>query len=330
MSEQEMHPGFSGPEMVREYAVQICSQLGKRLDDSCPIADASTEDGVRVHAVIAPIVTSGACLSIRLPERRVAQLQELAAVGLMPSGWVSLLQVLVDRRATVMISGGTGTGKTTLLKALLCQCLVTERIVSVEEVRELGVLPHHDNHVSLATREANVEGAGAITLSELVKATLRMRPDRIVLGECRGGEIADLLRAFNSGHRGGMVTLHSDSVERVPARLVTLGLLAGLDPKVLASLVVGAFDVVLHLKREGGRRRISQMRILAMDTQGQLVGKTLCAWSNQGVVRYGSLWQSFAQKWGITPMSSIEQATQTSQVQRDKASHATEGNHNKR
>ncbi|BDR55352.1 pilus biosynthesis protein [Bombiscardovia apis] len=299
MKERQLHPGFAGPGMVREYAVQLCSQLGKRLDDSCPIADASTPGGVRIHAVIAPLVSAGASISIRLPDRQEPQLQALVAAGLCPGSWLYLLQALVARRATIMVTGGTGSGKTTLLKALLRQCKPSERIVSVEEVRELGIIPGHADHVSLAVREANVEGAGAVALPELVKATLRMRPDRIVLGECRGEEIADLLRAFNSGHHGGMVSLHADSVERVPSRLATLGLLAGLSPQVLAALIEGAFDVVIHLEREHGQRRIGQIGVLKLGADGRLQGRAVCSWDGKGKPMYGVLWPGFARQWGI-------------------------------
>lgn len=318
MREEQIYPGFTGPEMVRAYAVQICSQLGKRLDDSCPIADASTEDGIRIHAVIAPIVTRGACLSIRLPQKKIPLLPEMAAGGFMSTAVLPLLRSLVEKRATILISGGTGSGKTTLLKALLSQCSASERIVSVEEVRELGHLPGHDNYVSLTPREANVEGAGCIDLSELVKATLRMRPDRIVLGECRGEEIADLLRAFNSGHRGGMTTVHSNGVERIPARMVTLGLLAGLEPKVLASLVVGAFDVVLHLEKMQGHRCLSQIGLLAMDASGQLKGLPLCWYDKRGEVQYGSLWKDFVRKWGYSYSGSRTDKISKSQQPRTK------------
>ena len=217
MDEFHPHAAFRSPQTVRDYAVQLCAQLGRRLDDACPIADASTAGGIRVHAVIAPLVPQGAAISIRFPECGVPRLESLAVRGAMPEAWLPLLRGLVSRRATILITGGTGTGKTTLMKALLAECGASERIVTVEEVRELGMLGLA-NHVSLVSREANVEGAGAVGLPELVKATLRMRPDRVVLGECRGEEIADLLRALNSGHHGGMTTLHADGVARVPAR----------------------------------------------------------------------------------------------------------------
>lgn len=183
MRETVLHVPFRSPQVVREYAVQLCAQLGRRLDDACPIADAASPDGIRVHAVIAPLVPQGAAISIRFPDRTMASLQHLSKLGVFPAAWLPTFVGLVRKHATVLITGGTGVGKTTLLKALLAQCDVNERIVTVEEVRELGELGR-DDHVSLVTREANVEGVGAISLADLVKATLRMRPDRVVLGEC--------------------------------------------------------------------------------------------------------------------------------------------------
>lgn len=287
---------FRSPQTVREYAVQLCAQLGRRLDDACPIADASTAGGIRVHAVIAPLVSQGAAISIRFPECGVPNLDSLAVRGLMPMAWLSLLRGLVTYHATILITGGTGTGKTTLMRALLSECGGGERIVTVEEVRELGSLGVL-NHVSLVSREANVEGAGAIGLPALVKATLRMRPDRVVLGECRGEEIADLLRALNSGHHGGMTTLHADGVTRVPSRLTALGLLAGLSPQALAMLAAGAFDVVLHLERSRGRRRIAQIGCLTYE-HGDLIGTPLAVWNGERAV-YAQSWEQFMRRWEV-------------------------------
>ncbi|MDD6461430.1 MAG: ATPase, T2SS/T4P/T4SS family [Bifidobacteriaceae bacterium] len=297
MEEHSLVRAFGSPEQVRAFAVQLCAQMGRRLDDSHPICDAGTLDGVRLHAVIAPIVPFGASISLRLPSSRSLTLDQLQRAGMMPLAWLDVLEGLVGMRATLLVCGGTGSGKTTLLKALLRQCDARERIVTVEETRELGSLGHADC-VSLVTREANIEGAGEVGLSDLVKATVRMRPDRIVLGECRGPEVTDLLRAFNSGHRGGMATIHADGVERVPARLMALGLLADVRPEAIAAMSEGAFDAVLYVKRgPDGRRWLAQ--IGRLETQEgangslRLVGRSLASWDGEGVQQYAPQWQEF-------------------------------------
>ena len=297
MREQRMPLPFRSPAVVRDFAVQLCAQLGRRLDDARPIADASSAEGVRVHAVAAPVVPMGAAVSIRFPDRAPVSLAGLGRAGMFPSAWLPVLAGLAWRRATLLITGGTGAGKTTLLKALLGACDPGERLVTVEEVRELGGLAHADM-VSLVTRESNVEGKGGIGLTTLVKATLRMRPDRVVLGECRGEEIADLLRAFNSGHHGGMTTLHADGVDRVPSRLVALGLLAGVSPQALAMLAEGAFDAVLHVERGPNGRHLTQIGLLAA-TGHELTARTLATWGGPGSggPTQAPGWEAFRRRW---------------------------------
>ncbi|MBT1174233.1 Flp pilus assembly complex ATPase component TadA [Bifidobacterium sp. LC6] len=295
MSEHHLSAPFSSPQIVREYAVQLCAQLGSRLDNACPIADASSVDGIRVHAVIAPLVPQGAAISIRFPSKELLTLQRLADNTMFPWGWLQLLRGFVHRGASVLITGGTGSGKTTLVKAMLAECAADERIITVEEVRELGDVGHA-NCVSLIAREANVEGAGAVSLTDLVKATLRMRPDRIVLGECRGEEIVDLLRAFNSGHNGGMTTVHADNVERVPSRLISLGLLANITPAAMTMLACDAFDVVLHVERVYGRRYITQIGVLGA-AGGELTGVPLARWPGWGDPWYSPDWPRFRRMW---------------------------------
>lgn len=283
------------PAVLRELAVRLCAQLGVRLDETQPIADASADDGKRVHAVIAPIVPHGASISIRFPDRARADLESLAAVGMFPAQWTPMLRMLVRARANILISGATGTGKTTLLKALLASCAPNERIVTVEEVRELAAVPH-PHVVSLVARDANVEGAGQVGLPELVKATLRMRPDRIVVGEVRGEEVVDLLRALNSGHRGSLSTIHADGVDRVPSRLVSLGMLAGVAPDALERLADGAFDVLIHLERLGGRRHIAQIGMLDC-RDGRLHGRRVVAKDGSGATVTGPAWPDFLRRW---------------------------------
>nr|WP_129896843.1 ATPase, T2SS/T4P/T4SS family [Bifidobacterium pseudolongum] len=283
------------PHVLRDFAVRLCAQLGCRLDESRPIADASAPDGTRVHAVVAPIVPHGASISIRFPDRVSPDLEVLARLGMCPAPWVPLLRLLVQGRANVLITGGTGVGKTTLLKALLACCAPQERIVTVEEVRELHAVPHAHT-VSLVARAANVEGKGAVGLPDLVKATLRMRPDRVVVGECRGEEVADLLRALNSGHRGSFTTVHADSVARVPGRLIALGLLAGLEPRATAMLADGAFDVLLHLERGSQCRRIAQIGMVQC-VDGRLRGRVVAQWSGTGNAVAGEAWSDFVAQW---------------------------------
>ncbi|WP_164234417.1 TadA family conjugal transfer-associated ATPase [Microbacterium hydrocarbonoxydans] len=242
---------------VRDLAVALVGLGGRHLDDQAPCVDVRLESGIRVHAVLAPVATSGTALSIRIPRVRAADLDALAALGAFDARQQSWLQGLVAERANILITGGTGTGKTTLLSALLSAVSPGERIVTIEDVAELR--PRHPHHVALEARQANLEGAGGITLARLVRESLRMRPDRLVVGECRGEEVRELLTALNTGHDGGAGTLHASGLRDVPARLEALGALAGMDATALARQVVSAFTVVLHLARApGGRRRIAQ------------------------------------------------------------------------
>lgn len=302
LKEKSTRVPLSNPSVLREYSVWLCAQLGKRLDDACPVADASSESGIRIHAVISPIVSKGAALSIRFPALQHYDLATLSDIGMMPKEILLVLEKLVKMRANILITGSTGSGKTTLMKALLSAANAQDRIVSVEEVRELGNIAVH--HVSLSVREANVEGAGAVGLPQLVKATLRMRPDRIILGECRGEEIADLLRVFTSGHHGGMTTLHADEVDRVPARLMALGLLAGLKPEALCSLAAGAFDVIIHVQRAiDGKRYIRELGVLQSINGGEVLKGISILRVNKDSkhmsIEIFPEWNVFAKKWGL-------------------------------
>lgn len=243
---------------VRDLAVALIGAGGRHLDDQSPCVDVRLSSGIRVHAVLAPVSTSGTAVSVRIPRVRAADLDALAALGTFGASQQAWLESLVAERANILITGGTGTGKTTLLAALLHSVSAAERIVTIEDVAELR--PAHPHHVALEARQANLEGAGSITLARLVRESLRMRPDRLVVGECRGEEVRELLSALNTGHDGGAGTLHASGIVDVPARLEALGALAGMDATALARQAVSAFTVVVHLARGAdGVRRIAKV-----------------------------------------------------------------------
>lgn len=265
---------------VRTLAVRLAALGGQRLDDACPTVDARLPDGTRLHAVLEPLAETGAVISLRVLRTRAFTLDELVAGGALPGSWAGLLRSLVLRRANVLVSGGTGTGKTTLLAALLSLVPDTERLVTVEEARELR--PTHPHVVHLAARRANVEGAGAVDLADLVRNALRMRPDRIVLGECRGAEVREVLMAMNTGHDGGFATLHANAVAVVPARLEALAGLAGMSREAVAAQAAGALDVVLHLRRSRGVRYLAEIGLVGRASGGELEVRTAARWAGSG------------------------------------------------
>jgi pilus assembly protein CpaF len=245
------------PAAVRRLAVRLAAAAARRLDDSMPYADGQLPDGVRLHAVLAPIATDGAHISLRVPRTATMSMADLEGDGFLSPAQGEELRTLLAARRSLLITGGTGTGKTTLLAALLSAVPVTERLVIVEDVSELR--PRHPHVVRLQARHRNVEGAGQVTMADLVRQAMRMRPDRIVVGEVRGGEVVDLFRAFNTGHEGGCATLHANSAHDVMARLEALGALAGLPAPAVRSQALAAVDAVVHLDRLDGRRRVREI-----------------------------------------------------------------------
>ena len=245
---------------VRRLAQRLVAASGRRLDDACPYADACLPDGTRLHAVLPPLVPA-TTLSLRVLARRRFGLDELIEQGTVPEPVAGLLRAALAARLAFVLSGGTGTGKTTLLGALLAEAGPRERLVVIEDAAELVIA--HPHVVRLVTRAANVEGAGAVGLRELVRQALRMRPDRLVVGEFRGAEMVELLVALNTGHDGGAATVHANSAADVPARLTALGALGGLAPPSVAPLVTSALDVVVHLRRGAdGLRRVEELGLL--------------------------------------------------------------------
>lgn len=253
---------------VRELAVRLAGAAGRRLDDAAPWVDARLAGGVRLHAVIPPISPDGTRISVRIQRAVGLDLAAIELAGGVPPGWADVLRGLVTARASFLISGGTGAGKTTLLTAMLSLVPPTERLVLVEDVGEL--LPDHPHVVRLEARHPNVEGRGAVGLDELVRQALRMRPDRLVVGECRGAEVRDLLAALNTGHAGGCGTVHANASGDVPARLEALGSMAGLDGRAVRVQAAAALDAVLHLRREGPLRRWVELAAVVRDESGGL------------------------------------------------------------
>lgn len=268
---------FDGDAAVRRLAQRLVTGAGGRLDDARPFADAVLADGTRVHAVLPPLVEHPS-IALRVLGRHPFDIDGLVASGALPAVIAALLRALVAARLAVVITGGTGTGKTTLLGALLAAVPPVERLVVIEDAPELVIA--HPHVVRLVPRGANIEGAGAVGLRELVRQALRMRPDRLVVGEFRGAEMIELLVALNTGHEGGAATLHANSAADVPSRLTALGALAGLPAAAVASLAASAIDVVVHLRRQrDGRRAVVEIGLLGR-AGAELVVE--CAWSAAG------------------------------------------------
>lgn len=250
---------FASEDEVRALAVRLICAAGRRLDDAHPCADVQTDDGMRVHAVLPPVSTSGTLISVRFRHREALAVEDLVRLGTVREQVLELLLAATANGANLLVTGSTGSGKTTVLNALLSACPAHERIVLIEDAAELR--PQHPHVIGMQSRHANVEGAGAVDLAELVRQSLRMRPDRIVIGECRGAEIRELLTALNTGHTGAG-TVHANSAAAVPARLAALGALGGMSPEAVALQAGSALDLVLHLERTGGRRVLRTVSLL--------------------------------------------------------------------
>jgi pilus assembly protein CpaF len=274
---------FADAASVRRLAQRLAAVAERRLDDARPWVDARLPDGTRMHAVIPPVAVGSTCLSLRVVRPRAFSVEELVAAGTVPPGGDRLLRALVEARLSFLISGGTGSGKTTLLSSLLGMVGERERIVLAEDSAELR--PEHPHVVRLESRAANQEGAGRVTLRDLVRQALRMRPDRLVVGEVRGAEVTELLAALNTGHDGGCGTVHANAAADVPARLEALGTAAGLDRAALHSQLAAALSVVIHLVRDrAGRRRVAEIRVLERDAAGLVVTVPALRWGRTAFV----------------------------------------------
>ncbi|WP_431877338.1 TadA family conjugal transfer-associated ATPase [Amycolatopsis sacchari] len=272
---------FPDEEAVRRLAQRLALAAGRRLDDAQPYVDgwlpgSGPRGRVRLHAVLPPVAADGTCISLRVLRPAVHDLETLRTLGTFDTAGAALVKAVVDTRLAFLVTGATGAGKSTLLAAMLGAVAPQERIVSVEDAGELQ--PEHPQFVRLIARPPNIEGAGEITLRDLVRQALRMRPDRLVVGEVRGREVCELLNALNTGHEGGACTLHANSPSEVPARLEALAALGGLSRDALHSQLAAAVQVVLHMRRDGAGRRLAEIGVLTREDNGDV--RVLPVWSN--------------------------------------------------
>jgi pilus assembly protein CpaF len=277
---------FPDDDAVRRLAQRLAAVGSRRLDHASPYVDVRLRDGTRCHAVLAPIARPGTAISLRVSGRRTFTLEELVACRTVSPGGAQLLQTLIDSRAAFLVTGGTGSGKTTLLATMLGLVDPGERLVVVEDSSELR--PDHPHVVGLEARPANVEGSGTVTLRDLVRQALRMRPDRLIVGEVRGAEVVDLLAAMNTGHEGGCGTVHANSAAELPARMEALGVAAGLSREALHSQLAAAVDVVVHVVRpRTGARYVRELAVVRPGLDHLVRADPAVTFEPDGTARHG-------------------------------------------
>ncbi len=273
---------------------RIVSKVGRRVDETSPMVDARLEDGSRVNAIIPPLALDGAAVSIRRFGSNPLKLENLLNFKAFTPEMVMLLEGCIKARCNIIIAGGTGSGKTTLLNTLSSFISHDDRIVTIEDAAELQL--QQDHVVRLETRPANIEGNGAVTATDLVKNALRMRPERIIIGECRGGETLDMLQAMNTGHDGSMTTIHANTPRDAIARLETLVMMSGfeLPVKAIRQQVAGAVDVLIQANRlQGGPRRITAITEVVGMEQDTIVMQDIYKFVQKGVNEEGKAYGQF-------------------------------------
>ncbi|WP_241154407.1 CpaF family protein [Staphylospora marina] len=294
---------FRDEEALRHVIDRIVAPIGRRIDVSSPMVDARLPDGSRVNAVIPPISTKGSLLSIRKFRKEPIRLEDLIGFGSMTEEMGRFLVSLVKARINLIISGGTGSGKTTLLNALACHIPEDERIITIEDMAELRI-PH--NHVvGLEARPANVEGKGEITIRRLVRNALRMRPDRIIVGEVRGSEAFDMLQAMNTGHEGSLTTIHANSPQDAMNRLEGMVMMSGLDlpSSVIRQYITGAVDYIIQIGRlPDGQRKMLAISELEERENGTVRMIDIFRFVQTGVTPEGNV-RGFFSATGAIPRS---------------------------
>lgn len=281
---------FSSDEAVRSIIERIVSPLGRRIDESSPMVDARLEDGSRVNAIIPPLAIHGPCLTIRKFSRKKLSSEDYINFGSISMDMVTFLHTAVMNRKNIVISGGTGSGKTTFLNVISSFIPHTERIITVEDSAELRLEQPHV--VSLEARPANMEGKGEVSIRDLVRNCLRMRPDRIVVGECRGGETLDMLQAMNTGHDGSITTVHANSPRDLISRLEVMVMMAGMDLPEHAILeqITSAVQIIVQQSRFGdGSRRITHIAEITGQDSGVVQMQNIFVFKQQGFDENGKI-----------------------------------------
>ncbi len=254
------HARFLSEDHLRRIIERIVAQVGRRIDESAPMVDARLPDGSRVNAIIPPLAVDGPVLTIRKFARDAFQVDDLISFGTITAEVAELLRACVIGRLNILVSGGTGTGKTTLLNVLSSYVPNGQRIVTIEDAVELQL--HQDHIVRLESRPSNIEGKGEVSIRDLVRNSLRMRPDRIIVGEVRSGETLDMLQAMNTGHEGSLSTVHANTPRDAITRMETMVLMAGMDLPIRAvrEQIAAAIDLIVHLNRmRDGTRRVTKI-----------------------------------------------------------------------
>ena len=257
---ERTHARFLSQDHLRRVIERIVAQVGRRIDESSPMVDARLPDGSRVNAIIPPLAVDGPALTIRKFSKDPFQAEDLVQFGTMTNDMVMLLKACVAGKLNVLVTGGTGTGKTTMLNVLSSFIPHDERIVTIEDAVELQM--HQDHVVRLESRPSNLEGKGQIAIRDLVRNSLRMRPDRIIVGEVRGGEALDMLQAMNTGHDGSLSTVHANTPRDALSRIETMVLMAGIDlpTRAIREQIASAVDVIVHITRlRDGTRRVTHV-----------------------------------------------------------------------
>ena len=282
---------FSSNAALMAIIERIVAPIGKRIDESQPLVDARLKDGSRVNAIIPPLALKGPCLTIRKFGKKNLTVEDLISFGTLNKQMAIFLELCVKGRKNIIISGGTGSGKTTLLNVLSSFIPKDERIITIEDAAELRLPQKHV--VSLESKPPNVEGKGEITIRDLVKNALRMRPDRIIVGECRGGEALDMLQAMNTGHAGSMTTGHANSPDDILRRLETMVLMSGMELpiKAIRDQIASAIDIIVQQQRltDGSRKITSITEVLGIDDDYNIITEEIFRFEQVGIDSEGKV-----------------------------------------